>query len=317
MKAGSLLTVGQNETQIRIIFPGDDEISGFVRDQLRLDFERLLAPESPTPFAVLEIGTDLGLAKGPVAVRFKGCRISFSGNRRRFHYDDGCEGVFIEGTPLRLRLSGTDAGALARRALLFVHALLGEALEKRGLVRFHALSFSDPHRAFLLSAPSGTGKSSLATALLRHSDFPLAGDEVSLLEPGLFRIQPFPTAVRLKTGPERVTIPDSRVAETTPLRRLFAVKRARPGQGSRSRPLALHERVILFFQIVIGWHLPQIAEIYLRPKNLPHLARTAIRRARVARILLRDARMLEISTCEIPLRREALEQILACVHQPS
>jgi hypothetical protein len=59
-------------------------------------------------------------------------------------------------------------------------------------------------RAVLLPAPSGSGKSTLVAGLLAHGGYAFLSDEAAPLDPDTAHVHPFPKALTLKAGGERV-----------------------------------------------------------------------------------------------------------------
>ena len=197
---------------------------------------------------------------------------------------------------------------LVELGYLMVHSRLGMLLERRGLVRVHALGLVRDGRAALVLAPPGGGKSALALALLRRTRALLLSDDVVLLDAhGLAYPFPHPIGVsnpevaegigpvrpfcrrhhspkwiielgallpRHATGPAPVSMVARLVRVTSPPSRLVRAGR-------------LEALSALWRDAVIGLGLPQVVELVLRhgARDLWRQTPRAMRRAQtVARI---------------------------------
>jgi hypothetical protein len=92
-----------------------------------------------------------------------------------------------------------DADLQYEACYLFLLSQLGEALDRRGLHRVHALGISVAGRAVLVVLPMGGGKSTLAAALLADSEVKLLSDDSPLIDTA-GRIHAFPTRIGLLPG---------------------------------------------------------------------------------------------------------------------
>jgi hypothetical protein len=79
-------------------------------------------------------------------------------------------------------LSSLSHDLLYEAAYLFLLSQSGEALDRRGLHRVHALCVSVRGRAALVLLPMGGGKSTLGSALLRHPEVELVSDDSPLVD---------------------------------------------------------------------------------------------------------------------------------------
>jgi len=82
---------------------------------------------------------------------------------------------------------------------LFVLSTVGQALDRAGLHRVHALGVSYRDRATLLLLPSGGGKSTMALELLRQPGFQLLGEDTPLID-RKGRVLPFPLRLGVRAG---------------------------------------------------------------------------------------------------------------------
>jgi hypothetical protein len=82
---------------------------------------------------------------------------------------------------------------------LFLLSQMGEALDRRGLHRVHALGISLRGRAILVLLPMGAGKSTLGVELLRDPEVRLLSDDSPLIDRTGF-VHAFPTRIGLLPG---------------------------------------------------------------------------------------------------------------------
>lgn len=94
---------------------------------------------------------------------------------------------------------GTDHDLVHEAVYLFVLSTVGQALDRAGLHRVHALGVSYRDRAILLLLPSGGGKSTMALELLRQPGFQLLGEDTPLVD-RRGRILPFPLRLGVRPG---------------------------------------------------------------------------------------------------------------------
>lgn len=79
-------------------------------------------------------------------------------------------------------LTSLDRDLLYEAAYLFILSQSGEALDRHGLHRIHALGVSVRGRAALVLLPMGGGKSTLGSALLAHPEIKLLSDDSPLID---------------------------------------------------------------------------------------------------------------------------------------
>jgi hypothetical protein len=93
----------------------------------------------------------------------------------------------------------TDYDLIHEVVYLFILSTVGQALDRAGLHRVHALGVSYRDRATLLLLPSGGGKSTMALELLREPGFQLLGEDTPLVD-RRGRILPFPLRLGVCAG---------------------------------------------------------------------------------------------------------------------
>lgn len=213
----------------------------------------------------------------------------------------------------RGEIRAPDVDDLVELGYLMVHSRVGLHLERRGLVRLHALSFTTGGRAAVVLAPSGGGKSTLARAILRGGRARLLGDDLILVD-ALGRGHAFHSPIGL-TSPEQAAgigraVPFSRRLhspkwlipledlegrlESGPLPIELVALACRVSEGpSRLVPVSRGEVAgALFRDMVVGLGLPQVLELVARrgARDLPRQLPSAARRARAAMAVVARAR---------------------------
>lgn len=195
---------------------------------------------------------------------------------------------------------------------LLLLSYLGERLDRRGLHRIHGLGIEQDRVGALVMAPSGTGKSTLALALLqkRASRMAILSDDTPLVKTN--GMLAFPQRIALREFPEiaskyvrkfsRVEYGEKfvigseffrhRVRSECKLKWLFIT--SRPGQHRTKICEVSRWRAAwpLMKWLVVGYETPQIWEFYLRPDPLDLLLKAGIagKRIRTASRLLLGCR---------------------------
>ena len=217
------------------------------------------------------------------------------------------------------RISAKDPVRLRELAYLALLSRTGEALDRAGLHRVHALGFESGGRGGLLLLPSGGGKSTLALELLRRSEAGLLSDDTPVVGvDGSLRA--FPLRMGFKPGADLEGVPARH--RRSLIRRRYEPKvvvdvdyfrgrvpfAARPrwlvvGRSSRGAP-ALRRcgkakaAAALSSALVLGWGVAQMSEYMIRPDF--SLASIALSRAKAAAALLARCELLELRLGESP-----------------
>jgi hypothetical protein len=93
----------------------------------------------------------------------------------------------------------TDEDLIHEVVYLHVLSTVGQALDRQGLHRVHALGVGYRDRAALLLLPSGGGKSTMALELMRQPGFTLLGEDTPLID-RRGCILPFPLRLGVRPG---------------------------------------------------------------------------------------------------------------------
>lgn len=310
---------------------------GPVLSELRRDFA-WFATDAPRPEPIrLELSEGGGepAPAGPASLRWRDFRAFDEGPVRRIFYRDGARASYDyrrrEGV---LRAAGPDR--LRELAYLAVLSRAGDALDRRGLHRVHALTVASRGEAALVVLPCGGGKSSLALELLRRSSVSVLGEDTALL--GADRIvRAFPLRWGFRDRGALGDVPEAwvrpfrrtgmptkwvvdlpfyrdRIVEEAPLRRLFFGARTAGPAGAR--PLGAEEAFArLLAPAVLGVGLAQLTEYCLRRGELAGLAGVAASRARLAWSAARTAAPFALTMGRSPA--EAVDALLQALDEPA
>lgn len=100
-----------------------------------------------------------------------------------------------------IRIYSLDNDRLYEIAFLAVHSVLGQALDKQGLCRIHALGISLPNLNAVVMLPSKGGKSTLLKGALENPDIKVISDDMPLIDlKG--RVHPFPSKISVEDKPQ-------------------------------------------------------------------------------------------------------------------
>lgn len=105
------------------------------------------------------------------------------GSRRIIDYGGRALGTY-DAAAGRFRVVGEDPHLVYEATYLFLLSQIGQALDRRGLHRLHALAMSRRGRSILVLLPMGGGKSTLGAALLKHTDLSILSDDSPLIDRG-------------------------------------------------------------------------------------------------------------------------------------
>lgn len=177
----------------------------------------------------------------------------------------------------------------------------GEALDRRGFHRLHALAFQRKNQSTLFFLPHRGGKSSIASLLLSKSEALVFSDEQPLISDD--RLYPFP--IRMALFPEvseKLGLPSGRafVRQNFPTKLLYPISsdqvpqpakadviliglKGKAGLENHSKFKKVSRRSAffhLFKAVVVGDGIAQMAEHMLRLRNLPALVLIAVSRLR-------------------------------------
>jgi hypothetical protein len=213
----------------------------------------------------------------------------------------------------RACIQGEDRALVHEATYHLLLSRIGEHLERRGLVRLHALGFASKAGAVAILLPSGGGKSRLALRALREPRVTLLSDDTPLLDPRGW-LHPFPLRIGLN-APDAGSLPSEHVRTLErmefhpkvvldlaafadrvatgprPLRHVVIGRRTL-GAGARLVPLGRRHAVApLFREAVVGLGVYQGMEFVLQRglRDVVGKAGTATLRARCCAVGLAKA----------------------------
>jgi len=282
-----------------------------------------LVRRRPEPAALGRLAASQVYERGAVFQRGQHTFVDYQG-RALGEYDFGAEAG---------RITSESVDDLVELGYLMLHSRLGELLEQRGLVRLHALGLCVHGQTAVVLAPSGGGKSSLARALLRHTDAMLLGDDMVLVDTdgqahpfhtplgvtdpaqaqGLGEAVPFPRRhhpgkwiVPLEAVAARLVHAPAPVDHVVLLTRVSAPPSELSAAG-RSAGVAALAR-----DMVVGLGLPQVIELVARGglADLPARGPSLVRRGRAAVAVARRARFASLEAHEPEAAARALSDAL-------
>ena len=199
----------------------------------------------------------------------------------------------------RFWIAGENLNLVRQTAYKMLLSALGEALDAKGIHRVHAFGFERFGHRGLLIAPSGLGKSALASVTcLNERGYKLFSDESPLL--AKTRIFPFPTRLSLEPrvaealglDPGELLVqnryrdkvllpfPIARIAESGFADSVLIGVPSKEPEPHISPVSVWRILPILFLNLVIGLGLAQMAEWMLRVHGVPRLIRIALMRTR-------------------------------------
>lgn len=100
-----------------------------------------------------------------------------------------------------VRIYSLDSDRLYETGFLAIHSLLGQALDKKGLCRIHALGISLGHLNAVVMLPSKGGKSTLLSHALENPEVKIISDDMPLVDFS-GRIHVFPSKISVDKKPE-------------------------------------------------------------------------------------------------------------------
>jgi len=238
------------------------------------------------------------------------CR-AFGWSRRVCQYPQGSLVTLArQQEELRGDIFGGHQAELAEILRLLVLSLTGEALDRAGFHRIHALAWSVQDKIFLFSAPSGGGKSTLAWVFLRQVPHGLIlADETCLVSPG-GEILALPLSLSLKKAPEeetsfvaqrahgiryKVGISAERICWSGKVR-VLAVG-LKPGAEFCFTKMSWMDQLRFLLRVTLGLGNAQMREFMLREDLVWELPKIALSRLKTALRLLRasETRSLRLS----------------------
>jgi hypothetical protein len=168
---------------------------------------------------------------------------------------------------------------------LFIHSRVGEFLDKKGIHRIHACSFSFENNIYVVMLPQGGGKSTLLMELLKNDKIKLISDDTPLFD-ARGNIFPFPIRIGVHNDIDTNYIPNEYISIFN--RRKFGPKKLINYEFFKDRietkqlPVTIiygircfcdNPRIVksnifvgflhLFKNCIVGYGLPQVLEYFL------------------------------------------------------
>ncbi len=166
------------------------------------EFHFFVVPEQPV------IDTHIELTVGPcpempsmIAIKIlETCSIYKIGSRQFIDYAGKAQTIWDHQEKL-IQIYSEDFDRLYEIAFLSIHSVFGQNLEKRGVCRIHAVSFSIADVTTLVMLPPKGGKSTLLSYLLENPEVKIVADDMPLVNlKG--EILPFPSKISMDEIPK-------------------------------------------------------------------------------------------------------------------
>ena len=244
---------------------------------------------------------------------------------RQIEYDQGAALSIFDFKSFKGRIYCPDQERLQELAYLAILSRVGEALDRRGLHRVHALGFEYAGFGGVVLLPSGGGKSTLALELLR-SQAPVgffSEDTPLICRHGLLHAFPlrwsFRTGAKLDWIPKNFIRPFHRknygdkslldvnffskqIRSGLPLRWVIVGQRTSRAVSSLGPASFARGVFVLFKNLVIGLGVPQMAEYRLRFGliDLTRLAQDAYSRLKALKLMLGQSSVYSFSLGDDP-----------------
>lgn len=193
-----------------------------------------------------------------------------------------------------------DTAMLHEVVYLFILSTVGQAFDKEGIHRIHALGITLNSKSVLCLLPQGGGKTTLALELLKYESIELLSDDTPLITK-TGKVLPFPLRMGIKELPKEVPRKFLRRFERRKFGQKYLVDidyfKNKIGEISEPKCILLGERYFsketkiikipkyraiwpFVVNCVVGLGLPQVVEYFLRSdlKSILSLFRIAIRR---------------------------------------
>lgn len=153
--------------------------------------------------------------KDPPYNSFPSVKASFSTPRNIIYHSDEEKiidyfgnGVVVQNkAESKYHIYGCDINFLTEAFYLLVISLVGQFCDKKGYLRVHALALSYNDTAVLLPLPPGSGKSTMAMAMLGINGFKLISDDEPIIKSD-GSILPFPSRIGTLDKKKIQTIPE-------------------------------------------------------------------------------------------------------------
>lgn len=178
-------------------------------EELRRDFWWFRAEDGGPADVVLAIENE-----APALDRFGGLRSSFVTPRNVVYQGEevtvveyfGEAAIVIDRATGSALLQGTDLELVREAASNFLISRIGEHLNRRGLVRLHALGLAGEHGATCVVMPSGGGKSTLAVKAIGDERCRILSEDSPLLDRS-GSVHPFPLRIGVNPVDEALVPP--------------------------------------------------------------------------------------------------------------
>lgn len=189
-----------------------------------------------------------------------------------------------------VEINAADNAIIDDVLYFLINSCCGEYLDKKGLMRIHALSYSTKNRGAVVFGFPGAGKSTVALGLMKNAGVRIFSDEISIYDINKRVMLPFPIRIAVTDISEKAGFATkfTYFFNTKYLVNLEKDKISTSCKLTHFHFLDRSRKPVLFYliSILLGIGLIQMWEYLLRFNNIPALFRIAKNRLKLCRILL-------------------------------
>ena len=257
--------------------------------KLQDEFHFFVVPEQ----SQIDTHVELTLGQSPempsmIAVKIlETCSIYKLGLRQFIDYNGKAQTIWDHQENL-VQIFSEDSDRLYEIAFLAIHSIIGQNLEKKGLCRVHAVSYTLSNVTTLVMLPSKGGKSTLLSYILENPETKIVADDMPLVNlKG--EIIPFPTKISMDEKPKdgilsglewrefnRTLYPPKwtaslsqlkeRLEMSVPRNKILLISGFRLSRGQSILTPVPRWKMLspLMVHMIAGIGLPQIVEMFLR-----------------------------------------------------
>jgi len=269
---------------VRVLVSGHSETVGRIGD----DFAYFLYNSEKSNDIVLNINfsaPDYGRIPEICASMYKSDCIIYDKDDLRYADYSGKALVIFDKKKNSAEFFSLNSDLLYEIVYLFIHSRAGEMLDRKGLHRVHACSFSFEGTTYVCMLPQGGGKSTLLYNLFKNKKIKLLSDDTPLIDMK-GNVLPFPIRIGICSDSDTSDIPEEYISVFK--RRQFGGKKLISYSFFKDRIEKERNRIVficgvrcfsskpviyktgifqvfceLFKNCIVGYGLPQVIEYFL------------------------------------------------------
>lgn len=188
-----------------------------------------------------------------------------------------------------IEINAADSAIIDDVLYFLINSCCGEYLDKKGLMRIHALSYTSQGRGGVVYGFPGAGKSTVALGLVKNGNVRIFSDEISIYDLENKVLLPFPIRMAVADISEKagLSIKFTYFFNTKYLVGLEKDKIATTGKLTHFYFLDRSKKPVLFYlvSILLGIGLIQMWEYFFRFNNISTLIKITVNRLKLCRII--------------------------------